>query len=228
MKTGTIVSQDEWIEARKEFLLKEKEFTKARDALSAARRELPWVRVEGNYTFEGADGLVSLEDLFKGKDQLIVYHFMLEPGDGEGCMGCSFWADNFDGIDVHLAHRDVSFLAISRAPYAEIVAFKERMGWTFDWYSSNGTDFNYDFGVSFKETPDGKVSYNFDTWSYSKSYPGISVFAKGDDGAIYRTYSTYARGLDLMNGAYNYLDLTPKGRDENGQIMSWLNHHDRY
>ncbi|HWD41806.1 MAG TPA: thioredoxin family protein [Fimbriimonas sp.] len=225
-----MVSRDEWIQARKEFLTREKEFTKARDALSAARRELPWTKIE-NYEMEGAHGKVHLSDLFKSKSQLVVYHFMLGPGWSEGCPSCSFWADNFNGIDVHLAHRDTSFVAISRAPYAEIVPFKERMGWNFDWYSSNDSRFNFDLGVSFDEPADGKVNYNFRDEDYEiEELPGISAFAMGEDGSIYRTYSTYARGLDLMNGAYNYLDLTPMGRHEEGlsHPMAWVRHHDRY
>jgi len=230
MSTPQIVSKEEWIAARKAFLVREKEFTKERDALSAARRELPWMKMDKPYVFEGAQGKVGLGDLFKGHSQLVVYHFMLAPGDLVGCHGCSFWADNFDGIDVHLAHRDTAFVAISRAPYDEIVQFNERMGWKFDWYSSFGTDFNYDLGVSFHGEEGDIIDYNFgEGRKYMADLPGVSTFSKDENG-IYRTYSTYSRGIDILNGAYNYLDLTAKGRDEQGLdfSMAWLRHHDKY
>lgn len=230
LNTHQIVNRDEWIEARKDFLKKEKEFTHARDALSAARRELPWTKVP-DYAFEGAEGKVKFEALFKGNSQLIVYHFMLAPGDGEGCKSCSFWADTFNGFGIHLAHRDTTMVAVSRAPYAEIAAYKARMGWSFDWYSSNGSEFNYDFGVSFRAKEGDKVAYNFDVWDFvSDELPGVSVFVKGEDGSIYRTYSAYSRGIDILNGAYNYLDLAPKGRDEQdlSYPMAWLRRHDDY
>jgi predicted dithiol-disulfide oxidoreductase (DUF899 family) len=227
MKPNKVVSQDEWVEARKALLAEEKAFTRARDALSAKRRELPWVRVDKDYRFEGRDGAVSLADLFDGHDQLVVYHFMFDPDWEIGCKSCSFWADNFNGITEHLARRDVAFAAISRAPCAKLAAFRERMGWTFPWVSSHGSDFNRDFDVTFspEELARGKVYYNFrETTFPATEAPGISVFAKGEDGAIYRTYSTYGRGLDMMNTAYHYLDLVPKGRDEDGlpYPMAWV------
>jgi predicted dithiol-disulfide oxidoreductase (DUF899 family) len=226
--TPNIVSKEEWIAARKEFLVREKEFTKERDALSAARRELPWMKMDKPYVFEGAQGKVGFGDLFKGLSQLIVYHFMLTPGEMVGCSGCSFWADNFDGIDVHLAHRDTSFVAVSRAPYEEIVQFKERMGWKFDWYSSYESDFNYDLDVAWREGD--KVFYNFEEkdW-FEPDMQGVSAFLKNEEG-IFRTYSTYLRGIDILNSAYNYLDLTAKGRHEEGleHSMAWLRRHDEY
>ena len=230
MTMPRIVGPEEWIEERKRFLLKEKAFTKARDALSAERRELPWIKMP-DYRFAGEAGALAFGDLFKGKGQLVVYHFMFAPGEKEPCKSCSFWADNFNGIDVHLAHRDTALAAISRAPYAELAQYKSRMGWSFDWYSSEGSEFNYDLGVSFRETPSGKITYNFVEQNYyGEDLPGISVFAKGDDGSVYRTYATYGRGIDILNGAYNYLDLTPRGRHEEGlpYTMAWLRHHDRY
>jgi predicted dithiol-disulfide oxidoreductase (DUF899 family) len=227
MKPTKVVSRDDWVAARKALLAEEKAFTRARDALSAKRRELPWVRVDKDYRFEGRDGAVSLAGLFDGHDQLVVYHFMFDPDWEIGCKSCSFWADNFNGITEHLARRDVAFAAISRAPYAKLAAFRERMGWTFPWVSSHGSDFNRDFDVTFspEELARGKVYYNFrETTFPATEAPGISVFAKGDDGAIYRTYSTYGRGLDMMNTAYHYLDLVPKGRDEDGlpYPMAWV------
>lgn len=227
--THPIVSQDEWLAARKALLQREKEFTHARDALSAARRALPWVKVEKAYVFDGPDGKETLAELFAGRSQLVVYHFMLGPDWDEGCKSCSFWADNYNGIDVHLAHRDVTLIAVSRAPLAKIEAFKKRMGWSFKWVSSFGNDFNRDFHVSF--TPEelkGDVYYNYEMGRFpADEAPGVSVFAREGD-AVYHTYSCYARGLDILNGAYNILDLVPKGRDEGGQNMAWLRHHDRY
>jgi predicted dithiol-disulfide oxidoreductase (DUF899 family) len=228
-----IVSRDDWIAARKELLTKEKEFTRERDRLSALRRQLPWVKVEQAYVFDGPDGKETLADLFDGRSQLIVYHFMLGPGWEQGCPSCSLLADHFDGATVHLAQRDVTFVAISRAPLAQIDAFKRRMGWRFKWLSSFGTDFNHDFQVSF--TPDemakGKVYYNYDMGEFpSEEAPGASVFYKDVTGQIFHTYSCYARGLDILIGAYNWLDLAPKGRDEDELpwTMAWVRHHDRY
>lgn len=228
----TIVSPSDWLTARKALLAKEKEFTKARDALSAARRELPWVKVEKDYVFEGPAGQESLADLFAGKSQLMIYHFMLGPDWVQGCPSCSFLADHFDGANVHLAQRDVSLVVVSRAPLAEIEAYKKRMGWKFKWVSSHGSDFNQDFGVSFdKDDVDAKtMAYNFGTEAVnSTELPGLSTFIK-DDGAVFHTYSTYARGLDIIVGAYNMLDLAPKGRDENALpwTMAWVRRHDEY
>jgi len=225
-----VVSQDEWISAGNALLKKEKEFTKARDAMSAARRELPWLKVETNYVFEGPDGPVSLSDLFNGSSQLIVYHFMYEPGWDEGCPGCSFVCDHVDGARQHFEHHDVAFVAVSRAPLAEFQAFSKRMGWTFRWVSSNQNNFNYDFGVSYhrEDLDKGPVLHNFIMQKLkSEDQPGLTVFTKDAEGNIYRTYSTYERGLDLLVGAYNFLDLTPLGRNESGP-MSWMNFHDQY
>jgi len=233
MKPNAIVSRDEWLAARKKYLSKEKEFTRLRDRLSAQRRELPWVRVEKQYDFDGPNGKETLGDLFDGRSQLIVYHFMFGPGWEQGCPSCSFLADHFDGALVHLAHRDATLLAISRAPLPEIEAFKKRMGWRFTWMSSFGNDFNYDYHVSFTqdENAKGKVYYNYEMREFpSEEAPGISVFYKDGTGDIFHTYSGYARGLDLLVGAYNYLDLVPKGRDEDDLsfTMAWVRHHDRY
>ena len=233
MEQHKIVGGAEWLDARRQFLQKEKEFTRARDALSAARRALPWERVERDYAFETSRGRKSLADLFDGRSQLVVYHFMLDPDWDEGCKSCSFWADNFNGIEVHLKHRDVTLIAVSRAPIAKIDAYKRRMGWTFPWVSSFGSDFNFDYQVSFRseEIASGKGYYNYQQTKNSMSeLPGISVFVRDDTGAVFHTYSCYARGLDMLNGAYHYLDLTPKGRDEAGLpfTMSWLRRHDQY
>jgi predicted dithiol-disulfide oxidoreductase (DUF899 family) len=229
MTTPRIVSHEEWLKARKAFLVKEKEFTRARDDLARQRRELPWVKVEKPYTFDAAEGRLTLADLFGGKGQLLVYHFMFGPDWTEGCPSCSFWADNYNGVDIHLAHRDTALVAVSRAPLEKIDAYKTRMGWTFRWVSSAGSDFNFDYGASFKPGEQG-LQYNFGTIKpYGEETPGISVFRRGDDGAIYHTYSTYARGLDVVNGTYHLLDLTAKGRDEDPEHpMSWVKRHDRY
>ena len=228
----TVVSQDEWLEARKALLAKEKEFSKQRDALSAARRALPWVKVEKNYVFEGPAGKETLADLFGSKSQLLVYHFMLGPGWKDGCPSCSFLADHFDGANIHLAQRDVAFVVVSRAPLAEIDAYKKRMGWRFKWMSSYGSDFNHDFHVSFtpEEKASGKVEYNYAVGSFpSEEAPGLSAFSK-DGGAVFHTYSTYGRGLDIIIGTYNMLDLAPKGRDEDALpwSMAWVRRHDEY
>lgn len=230
MTTPRIVSQEEWLKARKAFLAKEKEFTRARDELARQRRELPWVKVDKPYTFDAAEGRVSLGDLFGGKGQLLIYHFMMGPDWEEGCPSCSFWADNYNGVDVHLAHRDTALVAVSRAPLARIDAYKKRMGWTFRWVSSAGSDFNFDYDASFKPDEEG-LRYNFGTIKpFGEETPGISAFRRGEGGAIYHTYSTYARGLDMLNGAYHLLDLTSKGRDEQELPwpMAWLKRHDRY
>jgi predicted dithiol-disulfide oxidoreductase (DUF899 family) len=228
-----VVSRDEWLAARKGLLAKERDFTHRRDALSAERRELPWVSVDNEYIFDTPGGKKSLAQLFGGRSQLIVYHFMFGPGWEEGCPSCSYMSDQFDGMRVHLAHRDVTLLAVSRAPLPEIEAFKKRMGWGFPWVSSYGSDFNYDFHVSFTkdEMAKGKVYYNYaETEFPSDEAPGVSVFYKDPAGAVFHTYSSYARGLDLLVGAYNFLDLAPKGRDEDGLkfTMAWVRHHDKY
>ncbi|HWM48006.1 MAG TPA: thioredoxin family protein [Xanthobacteraceae bacterium] len=232
MTQHTVVSHDAWLAARKALLAREKAFTRARDELSRARRDLPWERVEKDYRFAGPGGEVGLADLFAGRSQLVVYHLMFDPAWDAACKSCSFWADNFERNVVHLAHRDVTMIAISRAPLAKIEAFRRRMGWTFDWYSSNGSDFNYDYGVSFRpdEVGNGKAAYNFGTIPPPGSeMPGISVFYKDDAGAIFRTYSCYSRGIEMMNAAYQYLDLVPKGRDEDpARPMSWLRLRDTY
>ncbi|WP_394831360.1 DUF899 domain-containing protein [Pendulispora rubella] len=228
-----IVSRDEWQKARKELLAKEKEFTRLRDELSAERRQLPWERVETPYLFEGADGPETLVDLFGGKSQLVVYHFMFRPEADQGCKNCSFWADNFNGIVTHLEHRDIRFVAISRAPVAKLLSFRNRLGWSFKWVSSGGTTFNQDYAVSFSEeaVAKGHYRYNYDDAhrAYHVDMPGISVFYKDANGTVFHTYSTYSRGIDMMNTAYHYLDLVPKGRDEEtGGGMSWLRYRDRY
>jgi predicted dithiol-disulfide oxidoreductase (DUF899 family) len=227
------VSHAEWIEARKKLLAREKEFTRLRDELSRQRRELPWERVEKNYVFEGPRGKETFADLFDHRSQLIVYHFMFGPGWSEGCPSCSYLADHFDGMTIHLAHRDVTFAVVSRAPYAQIAAYKKRMGWRFHWVSSFGTDFNYDYHVSQTEKgkTSGKAEYNYTAMEFpSDERPGASVFYKDGNGEIYHTYSTYARGLDILVGTYNFLDLAPKGRDEAGlkHSMAWVRHHDKY
>jgi len=230
MTTPRIVSHAEWLEARKAHLAKEKEFTRARDELARQRRELPWVKVEEPYTFDAAEGRVSLGDLFGGNGQLLIYHFMMGPDWEEGCPSCSFWADNYNGVDVHLAHRDTALVAVSRAPLAKIDAYKKRMGWTFRWVSSAGSDFNFDYDASFRPDEEG-LRYNFGTIKpFGEETPGISAFRRGDGGEIYHTYSTYARGLDMLNSAYHLLDLTSKGRDEQDLPwpMAWVKRHDRY
>ncbi len=229
-----VVSEEEWIEARKALLAKEKELTRARDALSQERRELPWMRVEKDYRFQTANGEKSLPELFDGRSQLVVYHFMFGPDWQGPCKSCSFWADNFNGIEAHLAARDVSLVAVSRAPLERLRAVAERFSWNFRWVSSLGSDFNFDFGVSFASDRlrTGSVTYNFNEAhpAYGDEMPGISVFFRDADGSIYRTYSCYARGLDMLNGAYHYLDLVPKGRDEDALPfkMGWLRLRDEY
>jgi predicted dithiol-disulfide oxidoreductase (DUF899 family) len=233
MQQHKIVSREEWIEAQRAHLAREKEFTRARDRLSEARRALPWVRVDKVYTFDSPDGQTSLADLFKGKSQLIVQHLMFTPEWDEACKSCSFWADGFERMVPHLAARDTTLAAVSRAPLAKLLPFKQRMGWTFDWVSSAGSDFNYDYGVSFAsdEVASGAKIYNFGTSGFHiDEAPGISVFYRGEAGEIFHTYSCFARGLDLMNAAYNYLDLTPLGRHEEGlpYPMDWVRLRDQY
>lgn len=227
-----IVSPAQWLAARRELLREEKELSKARDRLAARRLALPWVKVDQPYAFESTNGRVTLGDLFAERSQLLLYHFMLGPGWEEGCKGCAFVADHFDGAIPHLNGHDVSFVAVSSAPLDEILAFKARMGWKFDWVSSNGTSFNRDLGVAFtsEEVEAQKATYNFEvTDPLMEEREGLSAFARDEKGTVYRTYSTYARGLDLLIGAYNLLDLAPKGRNEGADgKMSWVRHHDRY
>jgi predicted dithiol-disulfide oxidoreductase (DUF899 family) len=233
MQPHKIVSQQEWIEARKALLAREKEFTHARERLSEERRALPWVKVEKPYLFDSIDGRKTLADLFKGRPQLVVQHFMFAPEWNEGCKSCSFWADGYERMIPHLAARDTSFAAVSRAPLEKLETFKKRMGWTFDWVSSGPSDFNYDFAVSF--TPDqigsGDKLYNFGTSRFgSEEAPGISVFYRDQAGNTFHTYSCFARGTDMMNAAYHYLDLTPLGRHEEGlpYPMDWVRLRDQY
>lgn len=228
-----VVSRNEWLKARLTHLAAEKEFTRKRDELSRERREMPWERVEKNYVFDAPEGPRTLADLFEGRHQLMVQHFMFAPEWDQGCKSCSFMADHVDGTRVHLAARDTSFVAISRAPIAKIERFKQRMGWQFKWVSSHDTSFNYDFGVSFtpKEKAKGEVYYNYGMEPFlDEEMPGISVFYKDDAGDVFHTYSTYGRGVEVMMGAYNYLDLTPKGRDEDQMKygMEWVRYHDKY
>jgi len=228
-----VVSHQEWLAARTAFLAKEKEFTRLRDELSRQRRDLPWEMVDKNYVFAGPNGKQSLPELFEGRSQLIVYHFMFHPDWEAGCPHCSFWADNFNGIIVHLNQRDATMIAVSRAPYSKLAAYQKRMGWNFKWVSSSETDFNFDYQASFtpEELAKKEAFYNF-----TKQNPGpperegVSVFRKDGNGKVFHTYSAYARGIDLLNTAYNYLDLVPKGRDEVGQRnpQFWVRRHDEY
>ncbi len=228
----TVVTRDAWVAARKELLAREKEFTRQRDALSQARRDLPWVKVDKPYVFETPQGKASLADLFEGRCQLVVYHFMFDPSWTEGCKSCSFWADNFDRNVVHLAHRDVTLIAVSRAPLDTLEAYRRRMGWSFRWVSSLGSDFNHDYQATVtKEEVENKTAvYNYEASDWAGETPGISVFFKDEDGTLYHTYSCYSRGLDMMNAGYHYLDLVPKGRDEVGlaYTMEWLRRRDQY
>jgi predicted dithiol-disulfide oxidoreductase (DUF899 family) len=227
-------SRDEWLVARKELLAREKELTRLRDKVSAARRELPWVKIEKAYAFDGPRGKETLSDLFDGRSQLIVHHFMLGPGWEQGCVGCSFNADHTDGALVHLEHHDVSFVRVSRAPLPEIDVFKRRMGWRAKWVSSHGNDFNFDYQVSFRQgdLARGRVEYNYKMIdASSEDLAGYSVFYKDDAGAIFHTYSCYARGDEGAVGTYFFLDLMPKGRNENGpnhNLTDWVRHHDKY
>jgi predicted dithiol-disulfide oxidoreductase (DUF899 family) len=228
-----IVSHDQWTEARVRFLAKEKEFTRLRDELSAQRRTLPWERVEKDYVFDAPDGKETLGDLFDGRTQLVVYHFMLPPEWDAGCKSCSWWADNIERNVVHLAHRDVTMILVSRAPLAKIEAFNKRMGWTTKWVSSQGNNFNADYGVTLAadgKASDGKADYNYGSMRASGEMPGISVFYRDPERTVFHTYSCYGRGLDMMNAGYQFLDLVPKGRDEADQKhpMAWLRHRDSY
>ena len=228
-----VVSEQEWVEARKALLEKEKQYTRMRDELSLQRRQLPWVKVEKNYAFDGPNGKQTLADLFDGRSQLAIYHFMLGPGWEQGCQSCSFLADHFDGLIPHVNARDLTFAVVSRAPIDEIQSFQKRMGWNFKWLSSNKNSFNFDYHVS--ATPEGvksgKTYYNFqETKSPSEEMPGLSVFYKNPDGEIFHTYSAYARGLEDMISAYMIIDYSPRGRHEEGLSypMAWVRHHDRY
>jgi len=228
-----VVSRDEWVAARQRLLAREKDFLKLRDQLSSERRDLPWECVTKSYLFEGSRGQETLADLFAGRSQLVVYHFMFAPDWEAGCRGCSFWADNFNGMLPHLEHRDVTLVGVSRAPYPKLEAFQARMGWNFKWVSNGDGDFNYDYHVSFRpdELARGAAVYNYAPYKASNSdMPGVSVFYKDADGTIYHTYSTYARGLDPMNVTYQLLDLVPKGRDEAGlpHPMAWVRLRDAY
>lgn len=228
-----IVSQAEWLSARKALLAKEKAFSRQRDELARERQSLPWVKVEKDHVFEAPEGKRTLAQLFGARNQLIVYHFMLGPGWEAGCKSCSYLADHFEGSLPHLAARDVSFVAVSRAPLAEIEVFRKRMGWCFPWVSSHGDDFNFDFHVSFRKEDIGKrkVEYNYELGdARMEELPGASAFYKDAQGGVFHTYSTYARGLDMMIGAYNWLDIAPRGRDEEKLefTMSWVRHHDKY
>ena len=228
-----VVSHKAWIEARRKFLAKEKKFTRLRDELARQRRALPWERVDKEYVFDGPKGRETLPELFNGRSQLVVYHFMFAPEWSEGCKHCSFWADNFNGLGIHLNHRDVSFVAISRAPLEKLEAFKKRMGWSFKWVSSGQNDFNYDYQASFtpQEVESGAAFYNYSKLDVGVSdREGVSVFYRDPSGAVFHTYSSYARGIDMLNTAYHYLDLAPKGRDEDGLefTQSWVRYHDKY
>jgi predicted dithiol-disulfide oxidoreductase (DUF899 family) len=231
LKGHPVVSRDEWLSARTALLAKEKSFTRLRDELSQARRDLPWVNVETPYVFDSASGKQTMADLFNGKSQLVVYHFMFGPEAIEGCKHCSFWADNFNGIGVHLRHRDVSFVAVSRAPIDRIEAFKQRMDWSFPWVSSGANSFNYDFHASFthEQIERGEAIYNYAKLEAPMAdREGVSVFYKDEAGALFHTYSCFARGIDMLNTAYHYLDLVPKGRDEGTTPQQWVRYHDKY
>jgi len=230
--THPIVSREQWTIQRLALLAREKELTRQRDDVARERRAMPWVRSEKDYVFDTAAGPRRLAELFGGHSQLVLQHFMFAPGWEQGCKSCSFMADHVDAARVHLAHRDLGFVAVSRAPLADIERFRRRMGWQFDWVSSHGSDFNRDFGVSFtqEELASGKVPYNYTLQSFGvEEAPGISVFFKDEDGSVFHTYSTYGRGVELMMGSYDFLDIAPRGRDEDqGRGMAWVRHHDRY
>src|ERR1051325_4813670 len=227
-----VVSQKEWLVAREKFLAKEKKFSKLRDELALQRRKLPWVKIEKDYVFEGPEGKVTFDDLFGSKSQLILYHFMFGPGWKDGCPHCSFWADHYDSVNIHIGQRDTALAVVSRAPWKEIAPFKKRMGWKFNWVSSFGSDFNFDFNVSF--TPEqirkGVLPYNYGTVKMKiDEREDVSAFYRDKNGDLYRTYSSYARGIDLMNTTYNFIDLTAKGRDEKpGEAQDWVRYHDKY
>ena len=232
VKEHKVVTQKEWLAARQRLLLKEKQFSKARDRLNQERRALPWVKVEKDYVFDSPDGKVTLARLFDGKNQLVIYHFMFGPGWKEGCPHCSFWADHYDSVNHHIGQRDTSLIVVSRAPLKHIQAFKKRMGWRFRWVSSNQNDFNFDFYVSFtpEQIRSGKMFYNYAPLKMDiDEREGVSAFYKDSSGQVYHTYSAYARGIDLLNTTYNFLDITAKGRDEYSDFpQDWVRYHDRY
>ncbi len=227
-----VVSPKAWLAARKKLLAREKKFSKLRDQLNRERRKLPWVKIEKQYVFAGPAGVVTFGDLFNGKSQLIIYHFMFGPDWGEGCAHCSFWADHFDSVNVHIGHRDTTFAVVSRAPWMEIEPFKKRMGWKFNWLSSSNTDFNFDLNVSFtmEQRKSRKAIYNYRPLTMDiDEREGVSAFYRDRNGDIYHTYSSYERGIDLMNTTYNFLDLTAKGRDEHPEhSQDWVRYHDQY
>jgi predicted dithiol-disulfide oxidoreductase (DUF899 family) len=228
-----VVSRTEWVAERKTLLAREKQITRLHDQIARERRALPWVRVDKNYVFDALEGRRTLAALFQGRRQLLVQHFMFAPGSEQGCPSCSFMADHIDGMNVHLAHRGVTLVAVSRAPLADIERFRKRMGWQFKWVSSHGNDFNYDFGVSFtpEDMAKGALHYNYGTWPFVyEEWPGVSVFFQDDANMVFHTYSTYGRGVEVMMGTYNMLDLTPEGRNERDveHKMEWVRHHDRY
>ena len=228
-----IVSENDWVEARKSLLLKEKEFTVLRDKLNQQRRELPWKAVNKEYLFEGPNSKETLTELFDGRSQLIVYHFMFDPSWDAGCPHCSFWADNFDDIIVHLNQRDVTMIVASRAPYSKLAEYEQRMGWDFKWVSSYDSDFDFDFDVSFtpEELDKKEAFYNYNLQdTNSPEREGVSVFYKDPASQVFHTYSAYARGIDMLNVAYHYLDLVPKGRDEEDHEFRqfWVRRHDEY
>ena len=231
-KEHQVVSRKEWLAARKALLVKEKKFTRLYDQLKRQRRNLPWVKVEKEYVFEGPEGRETLAELFAGKSQLIVYHFMFGPGWKEGCPHCSFWADHYDSVNLHLGQRDTTLVVVSRAPFKKINPFKKRMGWRFKWVSSSRNDFNFDFHVSFtpEEIRSGKMFYNYGPLAMKiDEREGVSAFYKNRHGDVFHTYSAYARGIDMLNNTYHFLDLTARGRDENPDSpQDWVRHHDRY
>ena len=231
LKNHPVVSKEGWLSARKALLAKEKEFTRLRDKLSQQRRELPWEAVKKEYVFEGPNGKQTLPELFDGRSQLIVYHFMFDPSWEAGCPHCSFWADNFNPIIVHLNQRDATMIAVSRAPFSKLAAYKKRMGWSFKWVSSHESDFNFDYHVSFtsEELAKKEAFYNFTIQNpKDPEHAGMSAFYKDAAGSVFHTYSAYARGIDMLNTAYNYLDLAPKGRDEGSRSQYWVRRHDEY
>jgi len=230
-KRHNVVSHDAWIDARKKLLAKEKQLTRLADKLSAERRALPWEAVDKEYVFEGPNGKEALPGLFDGRSQLVVYHFMFGPDWDAGCPHCSRWADNFNGIIVHLNQRDVSMVTVSRAPYEKLAAYRQRMGWSFKWVSSFGSNFNIDFNVSFtpEEVKKKKAFYNFKMQNpFAAEREGVSVFYKDPAGKVFRTYSTFARGIEMLNLDYKYLDVVPRGRDESGRGPFWVRRHDEY
>ena len=232
METRKVVSRKDWIAARKALLAKEKKFSKVRDELNRQRRKLPWVKIEKDYAFDSPKGKISLADLFHGKSQLVIYHFMFGPGWKDGCPHCSFWADHFDSVNIHIGQRDTTFAVVSRAPLKEIAPFKKRMGWKFEWVSSFYSDFNFDFNVSFTpaQIKSGALPYNYSKFKMKiDELQGLSAFYRDKNGDIYHTYSTYARGIDLMNTTYNILDMTAKGRDEDPDAtQNWVRYKDEY